>query len=107
MIKDHGRNEGETLITDEIVETMTGEADAGYDVDEILQRRGGRRAMGAAPASMESVRLDAELKRRSILRAAEEHKQISVRSPTPRRLGRTPVDLSVGGGCLSQRCVSE
>ena len=33
--------------------------------------------MGAAPASVESVRLDPELKRELILRAAEEHISVS------------------------------
>ena len=33
----------------------------GFEVEEILRRRGGRPSMGSAPASVESVRLDPEL----------------------------------------------
>jgi len=77
MTKDHGHKEDGTAITDEMVEAMVDEAEAGYDVDQILRRRGGRPAMGAAPASVESVRLDPELKRELILRSAEEHISVS------------------------------
>ncbi|MCC6790934.1 MAG: ribbon-helix-helix protein, CopG family, partial [Thermomicrobiales bacterium] len=37
-------------------------AEAGYDVDETLRRRPGRPAIGSAPASVESVRLEPELR---------------------------------------------
>jgi len=77
MTKDHGHKEDGTAITDEMVEAMVDEAEAGYDVDQIIRRRGGRPAMGAAPASVESVRLDPELKRELILRSAEEHISVS------------------------------
>lgn len=77
MTRDHGHKEDGTAITDEMVEAMADEAEAGYDVDQIIRRRGGRPAMGAAPASVESVRLDPELKRELILRAAEEHVSVS------------------------------
>lgn len=77
MTKDHGHKEDGTAITDEMVEAMADEAEAGYDVDQIIRRRGGRPAMGAAPASVESVRLDPELKRELILRSAEEHISVS------------------------------
>lgn len=77
MTKNHGRKEDGTPITDEMVEAMADEAEAGYDVDSILRRRGGRPTMGAAPAAVESVRLDPELKRELILRAAEEHVSVS------------------------------
>ena len=77
MIKDHGRKEDGTPITNRMVESMVDEAEAGYDVDEIIRRRGGRPAMGAAPASVESVRLDPEMKRELIVRAAEDHISVS------------------------------
>jgi hypothetical protein len=76
MKDDHGRKKDGSVITDEAVDAMADEAEAGYDVEEIIHRRSGRPAMGAAPATVESVRLDPELKRELILRAAEE--QISV-----------------------------
>lgn len=73
MTKDHGRKKDGTPITEQMVEAMADESEAGYDVEEITRRRGGRPAMGAAPATVESVRLEPELKRELIVRAAEEH----------------------------------
>ncbi len=52
---------------------MADEAEAGYGVDEIERRRaGGRPAMGSGRASIESVRLDPELKRELLLRASKD-----------------------------------
>ncbi|CAN5262921.1 hypothetical protein BH20ACT5_BH20ACT5_01060 [soil metagenome] len=73
----HGTKIGGTQITDEVVEEMADEAERGYDVEGMLPRRqGGRPPMGSAASSVESVRLDPELKRDLLLRAADE--QISV-----------------------------
>ncbi|MGH4013860.1 MAG: ribbon-helix-helix protein, CopG family [Pseudonocardiaceae bacterium] len=70
----HGVKADGTPITDEMVEAMADEAEQGYDVEEILRRRrGGRPPMGSGASSVESVRLDPELKRDLLLRAAEEH----------------------------------
>ncbi len=77
MTKTYGRKKDGTQITAEMIEAMADEAEAGCDVDEILRRRGGRPAMGSSAASVESVRLDPELKRDLILRAAEEHISVS------------------------------
>jgi hypothetical protein len=77
MSKVHGYKKDGTPITDEMVETMADEAEAGYDVDEIIRRRAGRPLMGSAAASVESVRLDPELKRELILRAAQDHISVS------------------------------
>jgi hypothetical protein len=66
-----------TPITDEMIEAIADEAAHGYDVDEIIRRRrGGRPPMGSAASTVESVRLDPELKRDLLLHAAEQ--QISV-----------------------------
>lgn len=74
-------------ITDDTVEAMADEAERGYDVEEILRRRrGGRPPMGSGAASVESVRLDPELKRDLLLRAAEEH--ISVSEAIRRAIGQ-------------------
>jgi predicted HicB family RNase H-like nuclease len=54
------------------IEEMAKQAEEGYDVDEILRRRGGRPAMGSAPSSVESVRLSPELKRDLLERAAQQ-----------------------------------
>jgi hypothetical protein len=78
MSATHGHKADGTPITDETVETMADEAERGYDVEEILRRRrGGRPAMGSAASTVESVRLDPELKRDLLLRAAEEHITVS------------------------------
>lgn len=68
------------------VEGLVAEAERGYDVDEIrARRRGGRPPLGSAAASVESVRLDPELKRDLLLRAARD--QISVSEVIRRALG--------------------
>ncbi len=59
--KNHGRTRSGQPITDELLEKLTDQAEEGFDVDEIVRRRGGRPAMGSAAASVESVRLDPEL----------------------------------------------
>jgi uncharacterized protein (DUF4415 family) len=58
-------------IADEEVETLAAEAESGYDVEALLARRGkrGRPALGSAPASVESVRLDPELRDQLLERA--------------------------------------
>ncbi len=63
---------------DQSVEALADEAEPGYDVEEILRRRrGGRPPMGSSASSVESVRLDPELKRDLLLRAAEDHISLS------------------------------
>jgi hypothetical protein len=74
---DHGHRKDGSVVTDRDVEAMADEAEGGYDVDAILRRRAGRPAMGSSAASVESVRLDPELKRELILRAAEERISVS------------------------------
>ncbi|WP_051147361.1 ribbon-helix-helix protein, CopG family [Glaciibacter superstes] len=86
MSTTHGRTADGTPVTDAMIETLADEAEQGYDVEEILhRRRGGRPAMGSAASSVESVRLDPELKRDLLLRAAEE--QISVSEAIRRAIG--------------------
>lgn len=77
MPRDHGRRKEGTPITDALVDAMAHEAEQGYDVETILRRRGGRPPMGSAASSVESVRLEPELKRDLLLRAAEEHVSVS------------------------------
>ena len=50
-------------VTDAEIAALAAEAEAGYDVDELIARRGrrGRPALGSAAARVESVRLDPEL----------------------------------------------
>ena len=74
----HGHHKDGTPITDADVEAMADEAEQGYDVDTLLRRRrGGRPPLGSAAASVESVRLDPELKRALLVRAAQEHVSVS------------------------------
>ncbi|MDN5797554.1 MAG: ribbon-helix-helix domain-containing protein [Intrasporangium sp.] len=83
----YGTTADGTPITDELVEVMADEAERGYDVEQIKRRRrGGRPPLGSAASSVESVRLDPELKRALILRAAEEH--ISVSEAIRRAIGQ-------------------
>ena len=82
----HGNTADGTPITDQMVEEMADEAQRGYDVEEILRRRGGRPTMGSAASSVESVRLDPELKRDLLLRAAADH--ISVSEAIRRAIGQ-------------------
>lgn len=60
----YGHTRSGRPITDVDVEALAAEAETGYDVDELIARRPkrGRPALGSAPASVESVRLDPELR---------------------------------------------
>ena len=65
-------------ISDTDGEALADEAERGYDVDQILRhRRGGRPTLGSAASTVESVRLDPELKRDLLLRAAQDHTSVS------------------------------
>jgi Ribbon-helix-helix protein, copG family len=58
----YGRTRSGKLISDELVEDIVKRAEQGLDVDEIIRRRGGRPPMGAGAATVESVRLEPELR---------------------------------------------
>jgi predicted HicB family RNase H-like nuclease len=77
-MNDHGYHRDGTPVTDADIEAMADQAEDGYDVDTILRRRrGGRPPLGSAAASVESVRLDPELKRALLIRAGQEHVSVS------------------------------
>jgi hypothetical protein len=61
----------ERTITDAEVQRLADEAERGYDLGALVARRGkrGRPALGSGPASVESVRLDPELRDRLAERA--------------------------------------
>jgi hypothetical protein len=59
------------------VKQLADKAEAGYDVDETLRRRGGRPPIGSAAASVESVRLDPELREALAQRAKRDHETTS------------------------------
>ena len=70
----YGHTKSGKPLDDDLIETLAHEAEAGYDVDAIVARRGkrGRPRLGSAPSTVESVRLDPELKERLARRAEEE-----------------------------------
>jgi hypothetical protein len=75
--KTHGRTAGGEPITDELVEKLAEEAEAGYDVDEMLRRRVGRPPIGSAAAAVVSVRLEPELQEALAVRAERDHETAS------------------------------
>lgn len=74
-----GHTKSGVPITDALVEELADEAERGFDVEEVLGRRGkrGRPPLGSGPASVESVRLDPELRESVARRAAEEGVSVS------------------------------
>lgn len=68
----YGRTRAGKPITDELIEELSKEAEEGFDVDELVRRRGGRPPMGSAAATVESVRLDPELSKALRERADDE-----------------------------------
>lgn len=70
--KDYGRTRSGEPITDELLEQLATKAEEGFDVDEIIRRRGGRPPMGSSAASVESVRLDPALSKALRHRAEQE-----------------------------------
>lgn len=60
--RDYGRTRSGKPITDDLIEELARKAEEGFDVEEILRRRGGRPPLGASAATVESVRLDPELR---------------------------------------------
>ena len=75
----YGHTESGQPIDDDLIEKIADEAEVGYDVEEIIARRGkrGRPRLGAAPSTVESVRLDPELKARLARRAEDEGVPVS------------------------------
>ena len=75
--KTYGTTRSGQTIDDDLVEDLATKAERGYDVDEILRRRGGRPPLGSGPASVESVRLDPELRRALAERADRDQESSS------------------------------
>lgn len=65
----YGRSKSGVELTDEVLERMAREAEAGLDVAK-LRRRPGRPPMGSGPADTMPVRLEPELQRALEDRAA-------------------------------------
>lgn len=75
--KTHGKTASGVPITDEMIGELADKAEAGYDVEATLRRRGGRPPIGSAPASVESVRLEPELRQALAQRAERDHETTS------------------------------
>jgi len=75
--KTHGRTASGVPITDGMVGKLVEKAEAGYDVEAMLRRRGGRPPIGSAAASVESVRLEPELRQALARRAKRDHETTS------------------------------
>lgn len=75
--KTHGTTASGVPITDALIERLAQNADAGYNVEETLRRRGGRPTLGSGPASVESVRLEPELRDALLKRARDDHETTS------------------------------
>lgn len=71
--KTHGRTASGVPITDDLIGKLAEKAEAGYDVEKMLRRRGGRPPIGSAAASVESVRLEPELRQALARRAERDH----------------------------------
>lgn len=69
--KEYGRSMAGVELTDEVLEHMAAEAEAGLDPAK-LRRRLGRPTMGSRPAETLPVRLDPELRKALDERAAAE-----------------------------------
>jgi len=69
MMNDYGAFQGREL-DDVYLEELTTEAEHGFDVDEVIARRGGRPALGDGPSVVVPVRLtpaqDEALTRRTV-----------------------------------------
>jgi predicted HicB family RNase H-like nuclease len=75
--KSYGTTRSGRIIDDDLVEELGEKAERGYDVDEILRRRGGRPPIGTGPATVESVRLDPELRCALAERAERDQESMS------------------------------
>ncbi len=75
----YGHTKSGKPITDELIEELADEAERGYDVEALIARRGkrGRPRLGAKPSTVESVRLDPEMKDLLIRRATDEGVSVS------------------------------
>jgi ribbon-helix-helix CopG family protein len=67
----YGHTKSGQPIADEDIQKLAAEAEAGYDVEQVIARRNkrGRPTIGNAPSSVESVRLDPALRRQLLQRA--------------------------------------
>lgn len=67
----HGHTKSGMPVTNTLIEKLADEAEQGFNVEEMIGRRGrrGRPRLGQEPSVVESVRLDPELKDLLVRRA--------------------------------------
>jgi hypothetical protein len=70
--KSAGRTKSDVELTDDVLDQMAKEAEAGLDLSK-LRRRPGRPSMGSGPADTLPVRLDPELRKAVDERAVADH----------------------------------
>ena len=72
--RNHGNTKAGVPITDELIERLADDAEKGFGVDALVVRRGkrDRPTLGTGPSTVESVRLDAELREQLARRAEQE-----------------------------------
>jgi hypothetical protein len=75
--KKYGKTASGVPITDELIEELAAKAERGFDVTETLRRRRGRPTIGSGPATVESVRLDPDLRQALVQRAERDHEAVS------------------------------
>jgi len=70
----YGKTKSGTPIDDELIEALAAEADRGYELGQLRDKpRGrGRPPLGSAAKTVESVRLDPDLRAKTAERAEEE-----------------------------------
>ena len=75
----YGHTKSGMPITDELIDKLADEAEAGYDIEAFIALRGkrGRPRLGAEPSTVESVRLDPDLKAKLLARAEREGMPVS------------------------------
>jgi hypothetical protein len=102
--KKYGKTASGKPITEELVAELNQKAEAGFDTDEIVRRRGGRPPMGAAAATVESVRLDPELRQALAERARRDHETTSsvIRQGAAQVPRRGLTSISSGRGSRSR-----
>jgi len=79
MTSKYGETQAGKSITDETIDQLAMEAERGYDVDRLVVRRGkrGRPALGNGASTVESVRLDADMKKRLLTKAKQQGVSVS------------------------------
>jgi hypothetical protein len=76
MTDKKARTAGGAPLTDDVIQRLADEAEAGYD-PAALRRKGGRRPIGSAAARVVPVRLDPELEEALKARVEADHSNTS------------------------------